>query len=68
MSVCNSTKVLGHIRKIENDSEFLKLTETRKQTQEPTKRSALKTFASMFDTQELFSPVLLREKVCLQNL
>ena len=67
-SSCRTTKVLGHIWDTENDSISLKNTVMPTEAQEPTKRIVLKTIASVFDPQGLFSPVLLRGKVMLQTL
>ena len=66
-STCQLTKVLGHIWNIEKDTISLKCTDMSTKEQEPTKRIVLKTIASVFDPQGLFSPVLLRGKVMLQN-
>ena len=67
-SACRTTKVLGHIWNTENDSISLKNIGMPTQAQEPTKRIVLKTIASVFEPQCLFSPVLLRGKVMLQAL
>ena len=64
-SASQVVKVLGHEWNVQTDSISLKPTNVSTQEQEPTKRSVLKTVASVFDPQGLFSPVLLRGKVML---
>lgn len=67
-STCQFTKVLGHIWNIEKDTISLKCTDMSTKEQEPTKKIVLKTIASVFDPQGLFSPVLLCGKAMLQSL
>ena len=67
-SAYQTTKVLGHLWNIENDSISLKQADIPTHEHNPTKRIVLKTIASVFDPQGLFSPVILRGKVMLQNL
>ena len=57
-----TAKVLGHIWNVVDDSLSLKPVYAQAETQTPTKRSVLKTVASVFAPKGLFSPVILRGK------
>lgn len=63
-----STKVLGHIWNIENDTLSLKPTKVSNVPERPTKRSTLKEIAEVFDSLGLLAPLLIRGKFILQDL
>ena len=66
-AVGNINKVLGLLWNVERDTLSLKSVPTG-EIQEITKRSILKTVASVFDPLGLFSPIVLRGKLLLQSL
>lgn len=60
----HSTKMLGHIWNIENDTLSLKPTKVSNVLERPTKRSTLKEIAEVFDPLGLLAPLL----IILQDL
>ncbi|MCG8034488.1 MAG: DUF1759 domain-containing protein [Candidatus Thiodiazotropha taylori] len=63
-----TTKLLGHIWNVGNDTLSIKQINVQTQLQHPTKRNILKSVASIFDPQGLVSPIVLRGKLLLKTL